>query len=85
MHIDVNNAFLSWTAVYLLKRGYKEDIRYQEAVIGGDESARRGISFSIPRESMDGTDYEAAAGGCYRRELQHSGRCGESSLSLPAG
>ena len=43
MHIDVNNAFLSWTAVYLLKKGYKEDIRYQEAVIGGDESARRGI------------------------------------------
>lgn len=43
MHIDVNNAFLSWTAVYMLKNGYKEDIRYQEAVIGGDESARRGI------------------------------------------
>lgn len=43
MHIDVNNAFLSWTAVYMLKCGYKEDIRYQEAVIGGDEKARRGI------------------------------------------
>ena len=43
MHIDVNNAFLSWTAVYMLKNGYQEDIRYQEAVIGGDESARRGI------------------------------------------
>lgn len=26
-HIDVNNAFLSWTAVKLLKEGYKEDIR----------------------------------------------------------
>ena len=43
MHIDVNNAFLSWTAVYLLKQGYKEDIRYQEAVIGGDEQSRHGI------------------------------------------
>ena len=43
MHIDVNNAFLSWTAVYMLKHGYKEDIRYQESVIGGDESARKGI------------------------------------------
>ena len=43
MHIDVNNAFLSWTAVYLLKNGYKEDIRYQEAVIGGDEQSRHGI------------------------------------------
>ena len=26
-HIDVNNAFLSWTAVLLLKQGYKKDIR----------------------------------------------------------
>lgn len=43
MHIDVNNAFLSWTALELLKQGYKEDIRYIEAVIGGDESRRAGI------------------------------------------
>ena len=43
MHIDVNNAFLSWTAVYLLKNGFNEDIRYSESVIGGDEKARRGI------------------------------------------
>ena len=26
-HIDVNNAFLSWSAVDLLKHGYKKDIR----------------------------------------------------------
>lgn len=43
MHIDVNNAFLSWTAVKLLHDGYKVDIRKIEAVIGGDESARHGI------------------------------------------
>lgn len=42
MHIDVNNAFLSWTAVDLLKKGHK-DIRNEYAVIGGDESKRRGI------------------------------------------
>lgn len=42
-HIDVNNAFLSWTAVYLLKEGYKEDIRNIPSIIGGDEKARRGI------------------------------------------
>ena len=35
MHIDVNNAFLSWTAVDLLKKGHK-DLRYEYAVIGGD-------------------------------------------------
>ena len=28
MHIDVNNAFLSWTAVEFLKNGSKEDIRF---------------------------------------------------------
>ncbi len=43
MHIDVNNAFLSWTAVYLLKNGYEIDIRTIESVIGGDESMRHGI------------------------------------------
>ena len=43
MHIDVNNAFLSWTAVDLLKKGYNIDIRTIEAVIGGDETKRHGI------------------------------------------
>ncbi len=42
-HIDVNNAFLSWTAVDLLKNGYSIDIRTIPSVIGGDEDARRGI------------------------------------------
>ena len=43
MHIDVNNAFLSWTAVEFLKNGVKEDIRLIPAVIGGNESTRHGI------------------------------------------
>ena len=43
MHIDVNNAFLSWTAVNLLENGSKYDIRNSYAVIGGDEKSRRGI------------------------------------------
>lgn len=42
-HIDVNNAFLSWTATYLLKQGYKKDIREVPSVIGGDEKTRSGI------------------------------------------
>ncbi len=42
-HIDVNNAFLSWTALELLEKGYKYDIRNSYAVIGGDEEARKGI------------------------------------------
>lgn len=43
MHIDVNNAFLSWTAIDLLNKGYKTDIRNSFAVIGGDEKTRNGI------------------------------------------
>ncbi len=42
-HVDVNNAFLSWTAVYLLKKGYQIDIRTIPSIIGGDESLRHGI------------------------------------------
>ena len=42
-HVDVNNAFLSWTAIYLLKNGYKKDIRTIPSVIGGDEKLRHGI------------------------------------------
>ena len=43
LHIDVNNAFLSWSAIYLLKHGYKDDLRKKYAVIGGDEQNRHGI------------------------------------------
>ncbi len=43
MHIDVNNAFLSWTATEMVKNGYKKDIRNRYAVIGGDASKRKGI------------------------------------------
>lgn len=42
-HIDVNNAFLSWSAIDLLNHGYAYDIRNSFAVIGGDEKSRRGI------------------------------------------
>lgn len=43
LHIDVNNAFLSWTAVDLLRKGHPIDIRTIPSVIGGDEEKRRGI------------------------------------------
>ena len=42
-HIDVNNAFLSWTAVKMLKEGSNIDIRNIPSIIGGDESLRHGI------------------------------------------
>jgi DNA polymerase-4 len=42
-HIDINNAFLSWTAVKLLKEGYEIDIRTIPSIIAGDEEKRHGV------------------------------------------
>ncbi len=49
-HIDVNSAFLSWSAVDKLKQGSELDIRTVPCIIGGDRSSRRGIVLakSIP-------------------------------------
>lgn len=48
-HIDVNSAFVSWTAVDLLRHGYDIDIRTIPSIIGGNEK-RKGIVLarSIP-------------------------------------
>ena len=43
LHVDVNNAFLSWTALERLERGEELDIRTIPAIIGGDETKRSGI------------------------------------------
>lgn len=43
LHVDVNNTFLSWTAVEKLKNGETIDIRTIPAIIGGDEAQRKGI------------------------------------------
>lgn len=42
-HIDVNSAFLSWTALDLLNAGSHEDIREIPAIIGGDIHKRHGV------------------------------------------
>ena len=53
-HIDVNSAFLSWSAVKLLNEGYKKDLRNEIAVISGRESTRNGIivASSIPAKKL---------------------------------
>ena len=49
-HIDVNSAFLSWTAVEMLKHGEEIDIRTIPAIIGGEQASRHGVVLakSIP-------------------------------------
>lgn len=42
-HIDVNSAYLSWTAVKMLQEGYGKDIREIPCIVGGDQKSRHGI------------------------------------------
>ena len=42
-HIDVNSAYLSWTAVEQLKNGATVDLREIPAIIGGDQKSRHGV------------------------------------------
>lgn len=43
MHVDVNSAFLAWTAAYEKQLGINRDIRTVASVIGGNEENRHGI------------------------------------------
>lgn len=42
-HIDVNSAYLSWTAVEQLKHGAKVDLRTVTSIIGGNQESRHGV------------------------------------------
>lgn len=52
-HIDVNSAFLSWSALEKLHNGSDTDLRAVPAVIGGDMAKRHGVVLakSIPAKS----------------------------------
>ena len=56
MHIDANSAYLSWTAVDLLEKGYSVDVRTVPSAIAGDPGERRGIiltkSISAKRQGI---------------------------------
>ncbi len=42
-HIDVNSAFLSWTAIEQLKNGAEVDLRTIPSIIGGNQESRHGV------------------------------------------
>lgn len=42
-HIDVNSAYLSWTAVEKLKQGEEVDLREVPSIIGGNKESRHGV------------------------------------------
>ena len=53
-HIDVNSAFLSWSALKLLGEGAAVDLRTVPAIVGGDQKTRHGIvvAKSIPAKAF---------------------------------
>lgn len=52
-HIDVNSAFLSWSALEQLEKGSDVDIRTIPSIVGGDTQKRHGIVLakSIPAKA----------------------------------
>lgn len=62
-HIDVNSAYLSWTAVDNLKNGSSVDLREIPSIIGGDMASRHGIVLakSIPAKAYKITTGEPVA------------------------
>lgn len=58
-HIDVNSAFLSWSAVKMLQNGHSQDVRTIPSVVGGDASKRRGI---VLAKSISTKPYGIATG-----------------------
>ncbi len=52
-HIDVNSAYLSWSAAEKLKLGARRDLRAVPSIIGGDMASRHGVVLakSIPAKS----------------------------------
>ncbi len=54
-HIDVNSAYLSWSAVYRLQHGESLDLRDVPSVVGGDPISRHGIVLakSIPAKKFN--------------------------------
>ena len=42
-HVDVNSAFLSWSALKALREGSAVDLRSIPSAVGGDEEKRHGV------------------------------------------
>ncbi|MBQ3765814.1 MAG: DNA polymerase IV [Bacteroidales bacterium] len=90
-HIDVNSAFLSWTAVKFVQEG-KQDLRLVPAVVSGDPNDRRSIvtAASIPAKKRGikvATPVSMALRACpdlviVRGDWEWYKRCSEAFISI---
>lgn len=76
-HIDVNSAYLSWTAVDRLQHGDSLDLRTIPSVVGGDPSSRHGI---ILAKSIPAKKYKIQTGESLYTALQ---KCPDLVVASP--
>lgn len=76
-HIDVNSAYLSWTAAYQLSKGATIDLRDIPSVIGGDELSRHGI---VLAKSIPAKRFGIQTGNPLRLALE---QCPELTIAPP--
>lgn len=76
-HLDVNSAYLSWTAAHRLQMGFTTDLRDIPCVIGGDELSRHGI---VLAKSMSAKKYGIQTGNPLRMALE---QCPELTIIPP--
>lgn len=76
-HIDVNSAFLSWTAAERLKNGEELDLRTIPSAIGGSSESRHGI---ILAKSTPAKKYGVTTGEPINMALQ---KCPELLIVPP--
>ena len=74
-HIDVNSAYLSWTAVEQLKSGSSLDIRTIPAIIGGDRASRHGVVLAKIHSCKE----------IWHRYRRAGGKCAEEMSEPPYG
>ena len=77
MHVDANSAYLSWTAVDLLEKGYPLDVRTVPAAIAGNPEDRHGI---ILAKSIPAKKYKIGTGEALYQSKQ---RCPELLVFPP--
>lgn len=77
MHVDANSAYLSWTAIDLIEKGYRIDIRTVPAVIAGNPENRHGI---ILAKSIPAKKYKISTGDSL---FEAMGKCPELLIFPP--
>lgn len=78
-HIDVNSAYLSWSATEKLRQGSSLDLRAIPSIIGGDMASRHGV---VLAKSIPAKAYGIVTGEPVAHALQNAPNCIWSLLTI---